>query len=96
MADKLVDGYPNPNPNLIKLPDVCPNPNLTLELAYRWLPNRNPNLTQQIKLADFGLARAFGVPLRAYTHEVRTCIYKYIYIYMCVCVCVCRVWCCSA
>ena len=24
-----------------------------------------------IKLADFGLARAFGVPLRAYTHEVR-------------------------
>ncbi|KAG5457617.1 MAG: kinase-like domain-containing protein [Olpidium bornovanus] len=24
-----------------------------------------------IKLADFGLARAFGVPLRPYTHEVR-------------------------
>lgn len=24
-----------------------------------------------IKLADFGLARAFGVPLRTYTHEVR-------------------------
>ena len=23
-----------------------------------------------IKIADFGLARAFGVPLRAYTHEV--------------------------
>lgn len=23
-----------------------------------------------LKLADFGLARAFGVPLRAYTHEV--------------------------
>lgn len=23
-----------------------------------------------IKLADFGLARAFGVPLRTYTHEV--------------------------
>lgn len=23
-----------------------------------------------IKLADFGLARAFGVPLRSYTHEV--------------------------
>jgi hypothetical protein len=22
-------------------------------------------------LADFGLARAFGVPLRTYTHEVR-------------------------
>ncbi len=26
-----------------------------------------------IKLADFGLARAFGVPLRAYTHEVCHC-----------------------
>ena len=24
-----------------------------------------------MKLADFGLARAFGVPLRTYTHEVR-------------------------
>lgn len=23
-----------------------------------------------LKLADFGLARAFGVPLRTYTHEV--------------------------
>lgn len=24
-----------------------------------------------LKLADFGLARAFGIPLRTYTHEVR-------------------------
>ena len=24
-----------------------------------------------IKLADFGLARAFGVPVRTYTHEVK-------------------------
>ena len=23
-----------------------------------------------VKLADFGLARAFGVPVRSYTHEV--------------------------
>lgn len=23
-----------------------------------------------IKLADFGLGRAFGIPVRAYTHEV--------------------------
>ena len=30
------------------------------------LIDKNGNL----KLADFGLARAFGVPLRAYTHEV--------------------------
>ncbi|KFR17444.1 Cyclin-dependent kinase 3, partial [Opisthocomus hoazin] len=29
-----------------------------------------------IKLADFGLARAFGVPLRMYTHEVVTLWYR--------------------
>ncbi|CDW52602.1 Cell division control protein 2-like protein [Trichuris trichiura] len=29
-----------------------------------------------IKLADFGLARAFGVPLRPYTHEVVTLWYR--------------------
>lgn len=29
-----------------------------------------------LKLADFGLARAFGVPLRTYTHEVRTSRYR--------------------
>ena len=26
-----------------------------------------------LKLADFGLARAFGIPMRTYTHEVRAC-----------------------
>jgi len=30
----------------------------------------------QLKLADFGLARAFGVPLRTYTHEVVTLWYR--------------------
>jgi serine/threonine protein kinase len=25
-----------------------------------------------LKLADFGLARAFGIPVRQYTHEVRS------------------------
>ncbi|ELU06525.1 hypothetical protein CAPTEDRAFT_148267 [Capitella teleta] len=29
-----------------------------------------------IKLADFGLARAFGVPIRVYTHEVVTLWYR--------------------
>lgn len=28
------------------------------------------NSAGSIKLADFGLARAFGIPIRAYTHEV--------------------------
>ncbi|MEW5302585.1 MAG: hypothetical protein WDW36_005354 [Sanguina aurantia] len=30
----------------------------------------------KLKLADFGLARAFGVPVRAYTHEVVTLWYR--------------------
>ncbi|OAA59690.1 cyclin-dependent protein kinase CDC2 [Niveomyces insectorum RCEF 264] len=36
------------------------------------LIDKNGNL----KLADFGLARAFGVPLRSYTHEVVTLWYR--------------------
>ena len=32
--------------------------------------------TGALKLADFGLARAFGVPVRAYTHEVVTLWYR--------------------
>jgi cyclin-dependent kinase 2 len=32
--------------------------------------------TQRLKLADFGLARAYTVPLRAYTHEVVTLWYR--------------------
>lgn len=34
------------------------------------------NADGAIKLADFGLARAFGVPLRTYTHEVVTLWYR--------------------
>ena len=34
------------------------------------------NSTGLIKLADFGLARAFGVPVRTYTHEVVTLWYR--------------------
>jgi len=32
--------------------------------------------TMRLKLADFGLARAYSVPLRAYTHEVVTLWYR--------------------
>lgn len=32
--------------------------------------------TGHIKLADFGLARAFGIPMRTYTHEVVTLWYR--------------------
>lgn len=34
------------------------------------------NAECNLKLADFGLARAFGVPLRTYTHEVVTLWYR--------------------
>lgn len=30
----------------------------------------------ELKLADFGLARAFGIPLRTYTHEIVTLWYR--------------------
>ncbi|MED6205217.1 Cell division control protein 2 [Stylosanthes scabra] len=31
--------------------------------------------TNSLKLADFGLARAFGIPVRTFTHEVLGCIF---------------------
>lgn len=37
------------------------------------LVERNGNV---LKLADFGLARAFGIPVRQYTHEVVTLWYR--------------------
>jgi serine/threonine protein kinase len=32
-----------------------------------------------LKLADFGLARAFGIPIRTLTHEIETLWYRYLY-----------------
>ncbi|KZP12159.1 Pkinase-domain-containing protein [Athelia psychrophila] len=34
------------------------------------------NKQNNLKLADFGLARAFGIPMRTYTHEVVTLWYR--------------------
>jgi len=34
------------------------------------------NSQHELKLADFGLARAFGIPVRSYTHEVVTLWYR--------------------
>lgn len=31
---------------------------------------------RQLKIADFGLARTFGAPLKSYTHEVVTLWYR--------------------
>ncbi|RKP10988.1 kinase-like domain-containing protein [Thamnocephalis sphaerospora] len=47
-------------------------------VMHRDLKPQNLLIDQQglLKLGDFGLARAFGVPLRAYTHEVVTLWYR--------------------
>ena len=46
------------------------------------LPLTNQNLlidkSGTIKIADFGLARAFGIPVRVYTHEVCSAYHSFI------------------
>ena len=50
----------------------------THRILHRDLKPQNLLLTTDglIKLADFGLARAFGVPVRTFTHEVVTLWYR--------------------
>mmetsp|Transcript_7167 Transcript_7167/g.15562 ORF Transcript_7167/g.15562 Transcript_7167/m.15562 type:complete len:171 (-) Transcript_7167:280-792(-) len=43
----------------------------TVIASIRFVPKKG-----MLKLADFGLARAFGIPVRSYTHEVVTLWYR--------------------
>eukprot|EP00658_Telonema_sp_P-2_P020104 TRINITY_DN1791_c0_g1_i8.p1 TRINITY_DN1791_c0_g1~~TRINITY_DN1791_c0_g1_i8.p1 ORF type:complete len:298 (-),score=48.08 TRINITY_DN1791_c0_g1_i8:186-1079(-) len=47
-------------------------------ILHRDLKPQNLLITEEgeLKLADFGLARAFGIPVRSYTHEVVTLWYR--------------------
>ena len=75
---QLLEGisYCHQNRVLHRYP-VIQIPLLTLS-AFRDLKPQNllVNSKGEIKLADFGLARAFGVPVRSYTHEVVTLWYR--------------------
>ena len=56
-----------------------------LYLLFRDLKPQNLLIDKNgcIKIADFGLARAFGVPVRVYTHEVSLIpIFKIILIFL--------------
>lgn len=53
--------------------NTCPHQSVHRDLKPQ---NLLINSEGELKLADFGLARAFGIPVRSYTHEVVTLWYR--------------------
>ncbi|KAJ3101678.1 Cyclin-dependent kinase catalytic subunit [Phlyctochytrium planicorne] len=79
---KYMDSIPSLSTLLIKsyMKQLCEGLNFchARRILHRDLKPQNLLIDQHgtLKLADFGLARTFGVPLRTYTHEVVTLWYR--------------------
>ncbi|XP_072434979.1 cyclin-dependent kinase 2-like isoform X6 [Chiloscyllium punctatum] len=75
--DAEMEGVPSTAIREISLLKELNHPNI-VKVLHRDLKPQNLliNDAGAIKLADFGLARAFGVPVRTYTHEVVTLWYR--------------------